>query len=52
MIEDTPQMSKGTRGCVIDKDSCPDLPGLDAIHNFLDRSDDICMSGTFGQLSI
>jgi hypothetical protein len=41
-IADTPQQSKPTDGCPAQKDSCPDLPGLDAIHNFMDYSSDEC----------
>ncbi|KAF7595125.1 hypothetical protein BBP40_007092 [Aspergillus hancockii] len=41
-IADTPQQSKPTDGCPARKDSCPDLPGLDAIHNFMDYSSDEC----------
>ncbi|GAB1202211.1 extracellular metalloprotease [Aspergillus pseudonomiae] len=41
-IADTPQQSKPTEGCPAQKDSCPELPGLDAIHNFMDYSSDEC----------
>ncbi|PYH77165.1 metalloprotease MEP1 [Aspergillus uvarum CBS 121591] len=41
-IDDTPQQSEPTNGCPAQKDSCPDLPGLDAIHNFMDYSSDDC----------
>ncbi|RAL10785.1 zinc metalloprotease [Aspergillus homomorphus CBS 101889] len=41
-IDDTPQQSEPTNGCPAQKDSCPDLPGLDAIHNFMDYSSDEC----------
>ncbi|PWY68042.1 hypothetical protein BO70DRAFT_155503 [Aspergillus heteromorphus CBS 117.55] len=41
-IDDTPEQSQPTNGCPIGKDSCPDLPGLDAIHNFMDYSSDDC----------
>ncbi|PYI04289.1 hypothetical protein BO78DRAFT_320910 [Aspergillus sclerotiicarbonarius CBS 121057] len=41
-IDDTPEQSEPTSGCPAEKDSCPDLPGLDAIHNFMDYSSDDC----------
>lgn len=43
-IVDTPPQSQSTDGCPTDppKDSCPDLPGLDLIHNFMDYSFDEC----------
>ncbi|KAH8691096.1 hypothetical protein BGW36DRAFT_305009 [Talaromyces proteolyticus] len=41
-IADTPQQSVATEGCPAIKDSCPNLPGLDAIHNFMDYSSDDC----------
>ncbi|RAL05020.1 zinc metalloprotease [Aspergillus ibericus CBS 121593] len=41
-IDDTPEQSEPTSGCPTEKDSCPDLPGLDAIHNFMDYSSDDC----------
>ncbi|PYH89667.1 metalloprotease MEP1 [Aspergillus ellipticus CBS 707.79] len=41
-IDDTPQQSEPTNGCPTGKDSCPNGPGLDAIHNFMDYSSDDC----------
>lgn len=41
-IADTPQQSVPTDGCPSQKDSCPDSPGLDDIHNFMDYSSDDC----------
>lgn len=41
-ISDTPQQSTPTDGCPSQKDSCPDSPGLDAIHDFMDYSSDVC----------
>ncbi|KAF9885436.1 Cell cycle control protein [Aspergillus nanangensis] len=41
-ISDTPQQSKPTEGCPSSKDSCPDNPGMDAIHNYMDYSSDDC----------
>lgn len=39
-IDDTPQESVSTDGCPTGKDSCPDSPGLDPIHNYMDYSED------------
>lgn len=41
-VADTPAQSGGSTGCPVGRDSCPDLPGLDPIHNFMDYSDDTC----------
>ncbi|KAL2863607.1 zinc metalloprotease [Aspergillus lucknowensis] len=41
-IDDTPQESLPTDGCPALKDSCPDNPGADPIHNFMDYSSDEC----------
>ena len=39
-IDDTPRQSVSTDGCPVGKDSCPDQPGLDPIHNFMDYGTD------------
>lgn len=50
-IADTPQQSTPTDGCPARKDSCPDSPGLDLIHDFMDYSSDVCYeSFTSGQI--
>lgn len=41
-IADTPQQSTPTDGCPARKDSCPDSPGLDPVHDFMDYSSDVC----------
>ena len=41
-VEDTPAMSTPTSGCPEGKDSCPDSPGVDPIHNYMDYSFDSC----------
>ncbi|KAI9054525.1 hypothetical protein LZ554_001681 [Drepanopeziza brunnea f. sp. 'monogermtubi'] len=41
-IADTPGQLSGSTGCPVGRDSCPDQPGLDPIHNFMDYSDDNC----------
>lgn len=38
--DDTPQESVQTTGCPTGKDSCPNSPGLDPIHNYMDYSTD------------
>jgi hypothetical protein len=49
-VTDTPQESTPTSGCPTGKDSCPNDPGLDPIHNFMDYSTDVCYTGfTVGQ---
>lgn len=46
MVDDTPPQSTMTRGCPADntKDSCPNLPGFDSIHDFMDYSSDPCLT--------
>ena len=39
-IDDTPRQSISTNGCPLSKDSCPNSPGVDAIHNYMDYSTD------------
>lgn len=39
-IDDTPQESVSTDGCPTGKDSCPNCPGVDPIHNYMDYSTD------------
>jgi hypothetical protein len=39
-IDDTPCESVSTDGCPVGKDSCPNLAGLDPIHNYMDYSTD------------
>ncbi|KAK0642679.1 Extracellular metalloprotease [Lasiodiplodia hormozganensis] len=39
-IDDTPAQASYSEGCPVGRDSCPDLPGLDPIHNYMDYSDE------------
>jgi hypothetical protein len=39
-ISDTPQASTSTSGCPVGKDSCPKVPGLDPVTNYMDYSTD------------
>ena len=41
-VDDTPAQSVATSGCPEGSDSCPDLPGVDPIHNYMDYSYDSC----------
>lgn len=49
-IADTPQQSIASSGCPVSQDSCPNSPGDDAVHNYMDYSQDSCYEGfSFGQ---
>ncbi|KAK2616641.1 hypothetical protein QQS21_000464 [Conoideocrella luteorostrata] len=39
-IDDTPAQSSASYKCPTGKDSCPELDGLDPIHNYMDYSDE------------
>ena len=41
-VADTPAQASPTSGCPEGRDSCPSLPGLDPIHNYMDYSFDSC----------
>ena len=42
-VADTPPQKSATSGCPAGKDTCP-APGLDPIHNYMDYSDDSCIT--------
>ncbi|KIM41043.1 hypothetical protein M413DRAFT_445790 [Hebeloma cylindrosporum] len=50
-VADTPAQLTATSGCPkIAPDTCPGQPGRDPIHNFMDYSHDVCLTGfTAGQ---
>ncbi|KAG5989771.1 hypothetical protein E4U54_004254 [Claviceps lovelessii] len=39
-VADTPAQESSTSGCPAKRDSCPKMPGLDPIHNYMDYSDE------------
>ena len=50
-VADTPQERSGATGCPVTRDSCPLDPGADPVRNYMDYSDDACMTGfTNGQV--
>lgn len=46
-VEDTPEEQDPYFGCNPGDvpDTCPQLNGIDPIHNFMDYSDDACLTG-------
>ncbi len=42
-VEDTPAEAGPAFGCPVNRDTCPDLPGLDPIENYMDFTADSCM---------
>lgn len=43
-VDDTPYEAAPTWGCPLGQDSCPDDPGEDPIHNYMDYTDESCWS--------
>lgn len=44
LIDDTPATSVATVGCPVRQDSCPDQPGLDPVHNYMDYASHDCIT--------
>lgn len=44
LIADTPAESQPSFACSYGRDTCPDDPGVDPVHNFMDYSFDTCMN--------
>ena len=42
-VDDTPAQASPSSGCPTGRDSCPSA-GLDPVNNFMDYSDDACMT--------
>jgi len=52
LVDDTPAEGVEHFGCIPGevRDTCPDKPGLDPIHNYMDYSDDVCLTEfSYGQ---
>ncbi|GAB3495227.1 zinc metalloprotease [Nocardiopsis coralliicola] len=43
-VDDTPYQREQSSGCPEGNDTCPDKAGKDPVNNFMDYSDDACMS--------
>jgi len=49
-IEDTPPQATPSKGCPVNRKTCPGTEGMDPVRNFMDYSDDACMDNfTAGQ---
>jgi len=53
-VTDTPAENEPYHGCISSdvRDTCPQITGLDPIHNYMDYADDICMTGSYRWLDV
>jgi len=42
-VDDTPPQATPSKGCPVNRKTCPGTEGFDAVRNFMDYSDDSCM---------
>jgi len=42
-VDDTPPQETASKGCPVNRKTCPGTPGMDPVRNFMDYSDDACM---------
>lgn len=47
LVDDTPVQAGYSTGCPIGRDSCPNHPGLDPIHNYMDYTDEYVANTRF-----
>jgi hypothetical protein len=45
LVSDTPAERYASVGCPTSRNTCPTLPGIDPVTNYMDYSDDACMAG-------
>jgi Pregnancy-associated plasma protein-A len=43
-VADTPAQATPSTGCPLSADTCPIQPGLDLVNNYMDYSDDVCLT--------
>jgi len=49
-VSDTPAEAHGADMCILNRDTCPGVPGYDPVTNFMDTSYDCCLNYfTLGQ---
>jgi hypothetical protein len=51
-VDDTPAEASPASGCPVNRDTCPDKPGMDMVNNYMDYSYDKCLdSFSTGQIN-
>jgi hypothetical protein len=43
-VDDTTPEASASKGCALNRKTCPGTPGMDPVQNFMDYSDDSCMT--------